>query len=821
MAGVLNRRSFAIKALSVIVPVIAPLVFCSPAFCLQKTAKIGVLAYRGAAEALQMWSPTAAYLSAHVPNYHFSVIPLTFREIGPAVRNGEVDFVVANTSIYVELETQYGISRIATIKNKSRLGGFTVFGGVIFCRTDRRDIREIGDLKGRSFMAVDETSLGGWQAAWKELKGHGIEPHRDFKGLRFGDTHDAVVHAVLNGKVDAGTVRTDTLEHMAADGKIDLQAFRIINEQRVEGFPYALSTRLYPEWPFAKLRHADNELAQKVVIALLRLAPDSRAAKAAKIMGWTVPLDYEPVHELLKGLRMGPYKDYGKITLSAAIRHHWHWAALALLTVLLMAAATSYVFALNRRLALSQGRLEEAKNSLEREVRDRTAKLSESEERYRLIVDTSLEGIITIDPRGEIVLSNNRMAEMLGRTREELLGGLLVSFVHEDEALDHEKQHNLWLQGKTSYYERRFRKKDGTVTWTSATATPLFNQDGTLRGASGLFTDITERKKAEKDLQRERDRAERYLDIAGVMFATLNTEGEICLVNKKGCSILGYDDESELLGRDWFEVCLPGTVKDSVKGVFDQLMAGDVEPVEYYENPVVTKAGDERIIAFHNTVLYDPLSKRPSGILFSGEDITDRYKMDRALRETNEMLETLVRASPLAIVVFDGDGNVALWNPAAERIFGWNAQEVLGRFNPIVGEEKKQEFLALLDRVMHGESLSSVSLRRSKKDGSVIDVSVSSAPMRNAAHEPVGIISVIADITARKQAEAERENLIADIRSALDAVNRSKKEWQETFDSITDMISIHDRDYNVIKANKAFSANLGKTPQEVINRKCY
>ncbi len=552
-ACILNRRSYFLKTLSVLLPVIVSLVFSSPAFCLKKSVKIGVLAYRGDDEAMKMWSPTAEYLGAHVPNHSFSIVPLDFREIGPAVSNGDVDFVIANTSIYVDLETRYGISRIATIKNKGLRGGFTVFGGVIFCRADRNYIREIADLKGRSFMAVDETSLGGWHAAWKELKDQGIDPHRDFKGLQFGNTHDAVVYAVLNGKVDAGTVRTDTLENMEAAGAIELKAFRILHEQHIKGFPFALSTRLYPEWPFAKLRHTDDDLAQNVVIALLRVPPDNPAAMAAKITGWTVPLDYEPVHDLLKGLRLSPYQDYGKVTLSEAIRQYWYWVALVLLALLFMAAAMSYVFALNRRLALSRLRLEEARSDLEQKVQDRTAKLSESEERYRTIVDTALEGIVKLDLQGTIVLANGRMAEMLGRTREEILGRSIFSFVHEDEVKDHENQLSMRQQGKASHYERRFRKKDGSVIWTSATATPLYNQDGTVRGSSALYTDITERKRTEEALSRSEELMRNVLDSVDEELIMVDRDFHVLLANRAFCSQVNTSLES-VIGEHCYEV---------------------------------------------------------------------------------------------------------------------------------------------------------------------------------------------------------------------------------------------------------------------------
>jgi two-component system sensor histidine kinase TtrS len=337
----------------------------------QKPVRIGVLAYRGADEALKMWSPTAGYLKAAIPQYFFSIVPLDFREIGPAVAGGKVDFVLANTSLYVELEYLYGITRIATLKNRGSGGGYTVFGGVIVCRAERNDISGLNDLRGKSFMAVDETSFGGWQVAWRELKGSGINPYRDFTSLLFGRTHDAVVYAVRDGKVDAGTVRTDTLERMAEEQKIDLRDFRVLNHQHAEGFPFALSTRLYPEWPLAKTRQTGDELAQMVVIALLRMPPEDPAARAGKITGWTIPLDYQPVHELMRELRLGPYKEYGRVTLSQAVRQYWYWVFLALLVTTCMAAATGYVLWLNRRLVQAHRHLDEAHSGLERQIRER------------------------------------------------------------------------------------------------------------------------------------------------------------------------------------------------------------------------------------------------------------------------------------------------------------------------------------------------------------------------------------------------------------------------------------------------------------------
>ncbi|MGM0656225.1 MAG: phosphate/phosphite/phosphonate ABC transporter substrate-binding protein, partial [Thermodesulfobacteriota bacterium] len=169
--------------------------------------KIGVLAKRGTDHCLKQWSPTAEYLSNVIQDYTFKIIPIDFHQINPKVKNGDVDFILANSAIYVELEVMHGVSRIATLKNKRLSGTYTTFGGVIFCLKQHSDIRSYSDLKMTHFSAVSQNSFGGWLMAWRELKEAGIDPYKDFSKISFAGTHDAVVYSILNKDADAGTVR--------------------------------------------------------------------------------------------------------------------------------------------------------------------------------------------------------------------------------------------------------------------------------------------------------------------------------------------------------------------------------------------------------------------------------------------------------------------------------------------------------------------------------------------------------------------------------------------------------------------------------------
>lgn len=270
--------------------------------------KIGVLAKNGAAKAMAKWGALGAYLTETVPGDSFTIVPLDFDEVMPAVEKGDVDYFLVNSSMFVTAMVKYQSSAVATMINSRQGKPLKSFGGVILTYADRDDINSLGDIKGKKFMAVKESSFGGWQMAYKELKDNGIDPLSDFASVEFGGKHDNVVFAVQNGSVDAGTVRTDTLERMAASGDIDMSEFKIIGAKKYDDFPFVISTPLYPEWPFAKVSATSSADAQKVVDALLALDAQNAAAKNAKIVGWTNPLDYSGVEELQKLLKVGAYK---------------------------------------------------------------------------------------------------------------------------------------------------------------------------------------------------------------------------------------------------------------------------------------------------------------------------------------------------------------------------------------------------------------------------------------------------------------------------------------------------------------------------------
>jgi C4-dicarboxylate-specific signal transduction histidine kinase len=405
---------------------LAASVWSSPGYS-QTEMTIGVLAFRGKQDALERWGPTAQYLSQSISDHSFKIVPLTLEGMLSRVEQDRLDFILTNTGNYVVLENAFGISRLATLKVRQFAADFTQFGAVIITRRGHPDLNQLEDIAGHSLMAVSEEAFGGFQMAWRELIDVGIDPFEDLQSLQFaGFPQDDIVHAVIAGEVDAGTVRSGTIERMAADGLIDIEQIRVLGSRDSKSFPFLHSTRLYPEWPFAKARKTSQELAQRVAIALLQMKPDSEAATLALSAGWTIALDYGPVHELFQELEIGPYAYLKKPELALVWREYKGWIIFSLAMVLVLVTLLVLIGRVNRRISQSELKYREEANqrkqaqellashkeNLEVRVEERTAELAEvntslrrSEAALRAMHDITTDADRGFDDKLESLLS--------------------------------------------------------------------------------------------------------------------------------------------------------------------------------------------------------------------------------------------------------------------------------------------------------------------------------------------------------------------------------------------------------------------------------
>ncbi len=155
---------------------------------------------------------------------------------------------------------------------------------------------------------------------------------------------------------------------------------------------------------------------------------------------------------------------------------------------------------------------------------------------------------------------------------------------------------------------------------------------------------LAESERIRQELTRQRDKAQMYLDIAAVIIVALDSDGKVSLINKKGVALLALE-ENQIVGKNWFENFIPERSRSQTQEVFTKLIAGKIEPAEYFENPIVSADGKEKLVAWHNTILKDPDGKI-TGTLSSGLDITEQHASAIKLQESRRALSTLIGNLP-------------------------------------------------------------------------------------------------------------------------------------------------------------------------------
>ncbi|MBD3392577.1 MAG: PAS domain S-box protein [Chitinivibrionales bacterium] len=304
---------------------------------------------------------------------------------------------------------------------------------------------------------------------------------------------------------------------------------------------------------------------------------------------------------------------------------------------------------------------------------------------------------------------------------------------------------------------------------------------------------------ANEDLRIERNRAQQYLDVAGVMMVAMDARGRITLINRRGASILGGAEKS-IVGKNWFSTFVPARMRRDVRAVFDALMAGRGEAVEYYENPVVTLRGKERIIAWHNVILRDHQG-RAIGTLSSGQDITHRVKAEQDLQESERRFRELVERISDIVYRTDAAGTITYMSPSVKRVFGFAPEEVIGRkmasyyVNPVQRED-------LLRRLGENGSVQDFEAPIRAKDGSAVWVSTNAHLVTDADGKIVGVEGASRDITLRRRAEQ--------------ALRDSEERYRTLFETAGDAIALMERD-TFVDCNPRMTEVFGCDKKDIVH----
>jgi PAS domain S-box-containing protein len=453
-----------------------------------ETLTVGILSFRPDAETSAHWQPLMDYLSLAVPGKHFELKALSYPELNVAIARNEVDFVFTNPAHYIELRHRVNLSgALATVVETEDGHPLSEFGGTIFTLKERRDIDSLHDVVGKLVAIPDASSLGGYHMQAFELVQAGVAlPDADHL-MMTGTPHDKAILAVVSGKADIGFARAGVIEHMIAEGKLEVGRLKVLHRIDLPDFPFASSTRLYPEWPFIVLPHVDARISRRVASALLAIEPGSHLMKSVGPRGFAVPADYSPVEEVMRELRVPPFDTPLQVTL----RDIWLRYESVLIVVMI---SSGIILVMMFRLVTSNRNLQGARHRNEQVM----SRLRRQDEFLHNITENLPALILYWDSDERCRFANRHAADAFGVGKDELIGKTLLDAMGpENYSLDNEQVEGA-LRGIPQEYERPYPLPSGDTGYHLVNLVPD-RQGHEVAGFFELITDITHQKLAAEE----------------------------------------------------------------------------------------------------------------------------------------------------------------------------------------------------------------------------------------------------------------------------------------------------------------------------------
>ena len=272
--------------------------------------------------------------------------------------------------------------------------------------------------------------------------------------------------------------------------------------------------------------------------------------------------------------------------------------------------------------------------------KERDSDIKESEGKFRNIAERSFDIIIVADEKGVCSYVSPSIERVLGYKPEEIVNKHFQILFPDNMNKKVEGICNILIQGKEiEGVNLKTIRKDRGKAIVELNGSPIIKDDKVV-GIQIQLKDITVRKLEEEMIEKEKNKLQKYIDVAGIILKIIDENGKVSLINKRGCEVLGYTEE-EILGKKWIDNFIPERLQNKMNDILEKLRSNQTVSYEYFENPVVTQSGEEKIISWYNTALKDEKGKF-QGILSSGEDVTTKNKMERELQENYQKLQQIM-----------------------------------------------------------------------------------------------------------------------------------------------------------------------------------
>jgi PAS domain S-box-containing protein len=409
------------------------------------------------------------------------------------------------------------------------------------------------------------------------------------------------------------------------------------------------------------------------------------------------------------------------------------------------------------------------------EIKRAEAALRESEARYRSVIEALPAAVYTTDAEGRITMFNQAAVELSGRVPEVGTDSWCVTWklYHPDGTpMPHDEcpMAMALKQGRPVLgYEAIAERPDGTRINFIPYPTPLTDDNGNLIGAINMLVDITDRKRTEIALKESERELTEFFENASEAIHWVGPDGTILRANKAELRMLGYSAE-EYIGKNIADFHVS---QQNAADIMALLHRG--ETLHSYPAQMIAKEGSIRDVLINSSVYFE--NGQFIHTRCFTRDVTDQLKIEKDLRHMAAIVET----TDDAVISKDLDAIITSWNPAAERLYGYKAEEVIGKSVTIlIPEERPDEEPAILKRLRRGERIDHYETVRVAKDGRRLHVSLTVSPIRDATGKIIGASKIARDITQQKNTQDEIARLLAAERAArqdAEVASRTKDEF--------------------------------------------
>ncbi|MDD5361424.1 MAG: PAS domain S-box protein [Ignavibacteria bacterium] len=383
-----------------------------------------------------------------------------------------------------------------------------------------------------------------------------------------------------------------------------------------------------------------------------------------------------------------------------------------------------------------------------------------NEERFRHVTDCSGVWVWETDKDGIYTYVSPMEENILGYKVDELIGKKhFYDFFIPEVKMELKAAAMGVFERKENFrnFENANIHKEGYVVYLETSGLPMHDEHGNFIGYRGADRDITPQRLAVEALKKSEESLRQAQHLAKIGNWEYNPKNGNAVMSRECFNIFELDEN--LHSDKLFEIAME-KIHPEDRVILEELMNSAIKKdagfnfeyrVVFPEGKIKHISGVGKAIENNNGEIINL-----RGII---QDITERKKSEEKLNEALYRFETIIRTSPQAIIVVDTEGAVILWNNSAEQIFGWNAEEVIGKTNPIIPEDMLEEVYDVKVRVLKGMTVKGIETQRLNKNGNRIDVSFSATPYRDGQGEIAGILALVEDITERKKAEQEIKKL--------------------------------------------------------------